>query len=486
MNLSAFVAQRVAFQSKNSFSALIIRIAIAAVALSVAIMICATALVSGFKQTISDKIFGFWGHVHITNYDSNNSFESIPISVRQSFYPSLDTLGRIDYIATHNFLGYEWRTNERTKGGVRRVQMFANKAGIIKTQTQLEGIVLKGIGADYDWHFLRQFLVAGDTLALPNWRFIPDYLAGKYPVLANEKQDSTRNRFDAIVPNAPPLLAQAQQKAEADSVYNALADTAVSNKIIISESTAHRLKITVGDKFTVHFVEGDNQRVRKFTVSGIYKTGLEEYDRKFALVDIRQIQQLNNWRPYQVSGFEVFLDNIADIDPMGQYIYYQQTGSDLYAQTIKERYPNIFGWLDLQDVNERFILLLMLIVSVINMTTALMILILERTNMIGTLKALGGTNWVIQKMFLHYAAIIVGRGLLWGNIIGIGLCLAQKYGQIIRLDESAYYVSVAPIHLDFLTILLLNIGTLAITLLVLLVPSMLVARISPVKAIRFK
>jgi lipoprotein-releasing system permease protein len=474
--LSSFIARKVAFHAKNSFSALIIRIAIIAVALSMTIMICATGLVSGFKETISNKIFGFWGHIHITNYDSNNSFASVPISVKQPFYPSLQTVERIDYKKTENLFGYEWQRDVKTKGGIRHIQMSAHKAGIIKTSEQLEGIVLKGIGADYDWKFLKKFIVKGDTLSLNNWNFIPNYLNGKMPNLNKNTNDSLSEQMNYV--GNTPLI---------DSTFwENVKDTAISNHIIISESTANRLKLDVGDKFLVHFVEGESQRIRKFKITGIYKTGLEEYDRKFALVDIRQVQELNNWLPYQVGSFEVFLDDIEDLEPFGQYVYYQQTGSDLFSQTIKELYPNIFGWLNLQDVNEQFILLLMLIVSVINMTTALMILILERTNMIGTLKALGSTNWSIQKIFLYYAAIIIGKGLFYGNLIGIGLCLAQQYFEFIQLDEEAYYVSVAPVALNWAVILALNIGTLLITLLVLLIPSLLIARISPVKAIRFK
>ncbi len=485
MNIAAFIARRVAFSDGNSFSALIIRIATAAVALSVAIMICATSLVQGFKQTISDKIFGFWGHIHVTNYDANNSLETVPIDARQPFYPYLDTVQPIYYVKTSNVLGYEWQQNDaQTKGGIRHIQMYANKAGIIKTNNQLEGIVLRGIGADFDWKFMKQYLIEGDTLAIKNWQFMPNYLKNR----PAETSDNEEKPTEAIVKNniGTSSLEHHITPAIDTAALKAQADTGISNDIIVSENTCKRLNISLNTKFTVHFVDGESQRIRKFTVIGIYRTGLAEYDKKFALVDIRQVQDLNNWLPTQISGFEIFLDDIDDLDPFGQFVYYRQTSSELFSQTIKELYPNIFSWLDLQDVNEQVILLLMLLVSIINMTTALMILILERTNMIGTLKALGGTNGDVQRIFLYYAAIIIGRGLLWGNIMGIGLCLIQKYGQIITLDEEAYYVAVAPIFLNFWTILAINIGTLFVTLLVLLIPSLLVARISPVKAIRFK
>ncbi|MGB0864442.1 MAG: ABC transporter permease, partial [Saprospiraceae bacterium] len=233
-------------------------------------------------------------------------------------------------------------------------------------------------------------------------------------------------------------------------------------------------------------VENNRQRVRPFTVSGIFKTGLEDYDKKFAIVDIRQIQKLNGWSENEVGGFEVFLDNIDDLDLYWKYIYEEELDTDLFAQTIREMYPSLFGWLDLQDVNVQFILLLMVIVAIINMTTALMILIFERTNMIGILKALGNTNWNIRRIFLYYAAYIIGIGLILGNFIGLSFCFLQDAFDLIQLDESAYYVSVAPVQINWWTVLFLNIGTLIITLLAMVIPSYLVTQISPVKAVRYK
>jgi len=313
---------------------------------------------------------------------------------------------------------------------VHHVQMFANKAGIIKANDQLEGIVLKGIGQDYDWSFMERYLVDGEILSFT---------------------DSTESR-----------------------------------DILISESTAKRLKLKVGDKFTVHFVDSGSRIQRLFKVKGIYKTGLEEYDKKFAIVDIRRIQQLNGWSENEVSGFEVFIDDIRDLDAFDEYIYYQVLGPNLMSRSIKDVYPGIFNWLNLQDVNERLILALMIIVSIVNMMTALMILILERTNMIGILKSLGSTNLSVRKVFLYHAAYIIGFGLLLGNILGIGFCLMQKHFGFIRLPEESYYVSIAPIEISIPTIIIINIATFLITLLVLLIPSMLVTRIDPVKAIRFK
>ena len=259
----------------------------------------------------------------------------------------------------------------------------------------------------------------------------------------------------------------------------------MSSDILISQQTASRLRIDTGDSFIVHFIQKGDQLKRRFTVSGIYKTGLEEYDKVFALVDIRQVQRLLGWEADEVGGFEVFLDDLADLPVLTEYLYYEKLPNNLYAETIREKLPEIFEWLELQNINEVVILSLMIVVAIINMITALLILILERTNMVGTLKALGGTNWAIRKVFLYYAAYIVLVGLFWGNLMGIGLCLMQEQFGLIRLSEENYYLTVAPIQLQWWSILIINVGTLIITLVFLILPSYLVSSISPVKAIRF-
>lgn len=431
MNFEYFIARKVARAGQWSFSRLIIRIAVIAVALSVAVMIVSTALITGFKREISSKIFGFWGHIHITDPDINRSLlEIYPISKQQPFYPSLDTLRKVTYIETRDIWGYEWEREKDTKGGIHHIQVYAIKPGIIKSKKEIEGIILKGVGSDFDWQFMQRFIQKGRPIEL--------------------------------------------------------ADTTASPEIMISQQTADRLKVDVGDRFIIHFVERGEQVRRRFTVSGIYKTGLEEYDRKFALVDIRQVQQILGWKPDEVSGFEVFIDDIDDLQILNEYIYFEQLPTDLYAETIRDKFPEIFEWLELQNINEVVILALMVIVAIINMVTALLILILERTNMIGMLKAMGSTNWSIRKIFLYYAGYIILVGLFWGNLIGIGLCLMQDRFELIKLDEANYYLSVAPIDLQFSALLLINAGTLLITLSFLVIPSYLVTRISPVKAIRFK
>lgn len=430
MNFSYFIARKVALSGERSFSQLIIRIAVVAVAVSVAVMIATNALVAGFKKQISSKIFGFWGHIHITDTDISTSLlEAYPIKINQSFYPHLDTVKKVRFIENQSFLGFEWQKETQTHGGVSHVQVFAVKPGIIKSKSQIEGILLKGIGKDFNWKFMRQYLQEGDTLTLSG--------------------------------------------------------ATASSQILISRQTADRLRLGVGDDFIVHFVQGGNQLKRRFEIAGIYKTGLEEYDKVFALIDIRQIQRLLGWQPDEVGGFEVFIDDISDLQPITEYIYTEQLPNNLYAETIREKLPEIFEWLDLQDINEIVILSLMIIVAIINMITALLILILERTNMIGTLKALGSSNWNIRRIFLYYAGYIVIVGLFWGNLMGIGLCVLQDQFELIKLSEENYYLSVAPIEIQFWNVLLINIGTLVVTLLFLIVPSYLVTRISPVKAIRF-
>lgn len=428
MNFPFFIAKRVAASGQQSFARLIIRIAIAAVALSITVMILATSLIKGFKSEISGKMFGFWGHIHITSVQQKTTFEPIPISRHQPFLSRLKDVKNVP-IAEPSFFD-KIRQQKVTNGGVRHVQTYATKAGIIKTKDNFEGIVLKGIGDDFDWSFVEENLVEGRKINL----------------------------------------------CSTDSCHD----------ILISQSTANRLSIKTGAKFIVHFVQNNVQEQRLFQVCGIYKTGLEEYDKKFALVDIAHIQNLLNWKEDQIAGFEVFTDDLKDLETIQSYIYTELIPNDLSSQTIRSEEPAIFDWLDLQDVNETVILILMLVVSIINMVTALLILILERTNMIGTLKSLGTTNWRVQQIFLYYGALIIVVGLVIGNIVGLGLGWLEQKFKFIHLSEVDYYLSYAPIHFDFWTILALNIGTLIITTLFLLLPTFMILSITPVKAIRFK
>lgn len=443
MNITHFIARRVALSEHKTFSRLIIRIGIAAVAVSVAVMIVATALIAGFKKEIRAKIFGFWGHIHITEPNIGGSMVDLaPIDMDQDFYPLITETGQITYFEDDAIMGREVSRQKLTKGGIKHIQVFALKPGMIQFNNEIEGIILKGVGPEYDWSFLERYMQEGTILNF-------------------SEAEKSSGQGDGNVE--------------------------MSREILISRQTADRLQIGVGDKFIVNFVEEKGSQLsRRFTVAGIYKTGLEEYDRKFALVDIRQIQQLMDWEPNQVSGFEVLLDDIDDLAAFNEYIFYDIIPNNLYSETIRDKSPEIFDWLDLQNVNEVVILGLMVIVAIINMVTALLILILERTNMIGTLKALGSSNWSIRKIFLYYAGYIIVMGLFWGNLIGLAICFIQDRFELIRLSEADYYLSVAPVHVNLWTLLVLNVGTLLVILLFLIIPSYIVTRINPVKAIRFK
>ena len=431
MNVAYHIARQVTASGQRSFSRVIIRIGIGSVALSIGTMIVATALITGFQQEIRNKIFGFWGHVHITDANVTRNFEVLPIDKHQDFYPSLDTVGPREYLEPYHIFGHElpYRRIVKTRGGVRHIQVYATKAGIIKAESEIEGIFLKGVGDDFDWDNIQRFIKQGERLDV-----------GKEEV---------------------------------------------SKEILISEQTAKRLSLAVGDKLIIHFVENRQPIQRRFIVKGIFRTGLEEYDRRFALVDIRQLQNIYQWEEDKVGGFEVFIDDIRDLEVLSDYIYYKHIPNSLYAESIRRRDPEIFDWLEMQNNNMYFILTLMLIVAIINMITALLILILERTRMIGILKSLGAHNWTIRKVFLYHASWIILLGLIIGNVVGISICLLQDKFQFIRLSEADYYLSYAPIALNPWNILALNLGTLLITVLVLIIPSVLVRRISPVRALRF-
>ncbi|MEZ4950913.1 MAG: ABC transporter permease [Saprospiraceae bacterium] len=347
MNFQRFLALRVAKSGKQSFTRLIIIIATVAVALSLTVMLATTAMMSGFKKEITGKVFGFWGHIHITDAKVNRSlFESLPINKNQDFLKELDDVKAVSYAKPFELFGYVFPDTEvqgETNGGFKHVQSFAILPGIIQTKSQIEGILLKGVGDDFDWEFLKENLKEGEIF---------------------EPGKDTEDR-----------------------------------PILISRQTAQRLEVGVGDRFIVHFVKNGEQIPRRFTISGIYKTGLEEYDKQFALVDIADVQAVLGWEPDQVAGFEVLVDDLDDLDVLADYLYFNILPNTLYAETIREKFPAIFEWLALQDLNEVVILVLMLIVAIINMVTALLILILERTNMIGVLKSLGETNWGIGKYF---------------------------------------------------------------------------------------
>lgn len=410
MNYELFIAKRIiaSKKSKNSISSPIIKISILAIAIGIVVMLFSVATGVGLQKKIKEKISGFNGDIQISRFDANNSKVTVsPISKNQSFYP--------EFINVPN---------------VKKVQVFATKAGIIRTPNEFEGIVLKGVDEYYDWSFLKDYLIAG-----------------KIPKINSE----------------------------------------LSNEVLISEITAKRLGLRSGDTFHMFFVKDDPNKApnsRKFLVSGIYNSGFEEFDESYIIGDIKHIQRINKWNDDQVGGFEVFIHDFGDLRETGFEIY-NNIDPTLNAFTIAEMFPAIFEWLGLFDTNIIVIIGIMILIAGINMITALLVLILERTQMIGILKALGNANWSIRKIFLYNATYLIGRGMLWGNIIGIGLLLIQKYFGLISLDPETYYVSQAPVYLDFKIIILVNLGTLILCLLMLIVPSYIVSKISPVKAIKF-
>ena len=422
MNLSHFIAQRIAFSEKSSFSRIIVRIAIFTVALSMTVMILASAMIGGFKREISFRMFNFWGHMHVTDIGAQRFLDEVPMKVTDSLKQVI--LGMRD-IVVEDVEGVE----HQTKGGVAGVFGTIYKPGIIRTKKAIEGIVLKGVGADYDWEYMAPYLKAGRLPAI---------------------QDS------------------------------------VSEDILISVQTSNRMQLKVGDKMIIYFVKAGKQMRKRFQVCGLYKTGLEEFDKKVAIVDLRRLQQLLHWQSNEVSTLEIYVDDLDDLDLMQEFLYYEVLPNNLYAQTIEHKFSAIFEWLKLQNVNERVIMLLMLVVSIVNMITSLLILILERTNMIGVLSALGGSRWTLRKIFIYQAAYIIGYGLLIGNTLGFGLAYLQKYSHLIKLDEEHYYLSYAPIDLNYPYILMLNLIVVVVILISLVLPSYLVNKISPIKAIRFR
>ena len=407
MNIEYFIAKRLftAKEENNTYTKPILRIAILAIALSVAVMLISIMVVTGFKNDISDKIIGFGSHITISNFTNNQSYESEPISVEQDFYPSITAVE-----------------------GVKHISTFATKAGIIKTTDEIQGVVLKGVSSDYDWTFFKDNLVSGSVF---------------------EVNDSVK-----------------------------------SNQILISENISKNLDLNVGDGLVMYFAQNP-PRVRKFHISGIYNTAMSDFDKLFVLGDINHIQALNGWENNEVGGFEIQLTNFDDLDEITDEVY-NLTPYNLNAQSIKEKTPQIFNWLDLQDVNVQVILILMLIVGVINMITALLILILERTKTIGILKALGATNWSVRKIFLYSAVNLIVKGLLVGNAIALSFAFLQKQFSLISLDPATYYMDTVPINFDLTYILLLNIGTVVVCYLVLIVPSVIITKITAIKAISFE
>ena len=413
MSLEYFIAKRIHFQQgKKNVSRPAVRIATIGIALGLAVMLISVAVVIGFKREIRNKTIGFGGHIQITNFDNNNTYEMNPIKADKALIMKISSID-----------------------GVKHVQPFVTKPGIIKTDTEFQGIVVKGIDNNFDWNFFKSNLVEGSTIDL----------AGNMP----------------------------------------------SNQVVLSKYLANLLGLKLGDSFFTYFIQ-DQVRARKFKIAGIYSTNFIEYDKLIVLADMRQVQKLNDWPADSISGLEVLINDFNRIDEVGSAVYdatankFGADGKAYFTQTIKQINPQIFGWLDLLDMNVWVILILLLAVAGFNMISGLLILILERTNMIGILKSLGSTDWSVRKIFLYHSSFLIGKGMLWGNVIGLSLCAIQYFTGIVPLDPEAYYVATVPVSFNWLYIILLNVGTLIASFLMMIGPSYLITKITPAKIIRYE
>lgn len=414
MNFEYYIAKRIHGKGEGAsrFSGPAVKVAIAGIALGLAVMIISVAVVTGFKNEIRQKVTGFGSHIRITNFDNNSSYESVPIRIDSAFVKSLL---HID--------------------GVKSIQQFATKPGIIRYDNSIQGVILKGLGSDFDAHFIKQHIVDGEMTMFGS----------------GERNDS----------------------------------------IMISLKLARMLGLNVGDKFNTFFFQ-DKIRARSFVVQGIFRTNFPDFDKMFVLVDMRHIRRLNDWDSTQVSGLELQVSDFDRLDEVYAQVFmktanrFDDNGTSFLSRSIKELYPDIFGWLELVDMNVWIILVLMLLVASFNMISGVLILILERTNMIGLLKSLGTTNWSIRKIFVYNAAFLIARGMMWGNLIGILLCVIQLKWGILTLNPENYYIDVVPINLELLHIVALNVGSMAIIVLMMVLPSWVITRISPSKSIKFE
>ena len=416
MNWKLFIARRI-YQTKEkegdrNVSKPAVRIAMVGIAIGLAVMILSVAVVVGFKHEVRDKVIGLGADILVTSLDVVQSYQVTPVVGDDSL---ISALGKMP--------------------GVKHVQRYATKPGMIMTSDNFQGIVLKGIGQEYDTTFLHRHLQEGH---------IP-----------------------------------------------AFTDSVSSNQVLVSKTIADRLGVRVGDKLYTYYLE-NNIRARRLTVAGIYQTNFSSYDDLFLLADLRTVERLNNWEPGQVGGLEIQVTDYDLLDETNGYILSSldkktdKYGGRYYAQTIEEVYPQIFAWLDLLDINVWVILVLMVGVAGFTMISGLLIIILERTNMIGVLKALGADNTAIRKVFLSFAVFLIRKGMLWGNVIALTCCAVQYFFRPVRLDPAVYYIDAVPIELNLWIWLLLNAGTLVVSVLMLVGPSYLISRIHPARSIRFE
>lgn len=414
MKFDLFIARRIYSNGDGSqqVSKPAVRIAMLGIAIGLAVMIVSVAVVIGFKREVREKVIGFGSHIQLSNFDSTTSYETHPVVVNDSL---MKILGNVE--------------------GVKHVQRFSTKPGMIKTDRDFQGMVLKGVGQEYDLTFFKEHLVEGT---------LPEFT-----------------------------------------------DSMASGQVVISKAIAEKLGLKLGDKIFTYYIQ-DDVRARRLEVKGIYETNFSEYDNLFLLTDLYTVHRLNNWEPGQVTGAEI---EVTDFDRLEQIAgavsartdnHMDEYGGTYYTQTVMQLSPQVFAWLDLLDMNVWVILVLMVGVAGFTMISGLLIIILERTNMIGILKALGADNYSIRKVFLWFSVFLIGRGMLWGNAIGLALCLIQSWFKVIKLNPETYYVDTVPMDVNIWIIVLLNAGTLLVSVLMLLGPSYLITRITPSKAIRFE
>jgi lipoprotein-releasing system permease protein len=410
LNFSLFIAQRLAFSKQQSFSRFIIRLSVGATAVGIAAMIITLCFVNGFQQAVADKVYSFWGHIRVQHFEPDKSMmaEEVPINRDKNVEKLI-----------------------ASQKEVSKIHAFATKSAVLEFHKNIEGVLLKGIEANYDSSRIKPFITRGKWI-----QFL---------------------------------------------------DSSYSKEIMVSEQIASLLNIALHDTVTVYFVGTNetNTSYRKLTVAGFYKTGIEEYDKVFLLADLKLITRINNWTEEQIGGYEIFIDPTYNKDTVSQQLM-SNLPTEWMSRTVASIYPNIFDWLEIQNMNRNVIFIIMAVVAIINMISCLLILILERTRMIGVFKALGAKDRGIIQIFLYYAAVISLRGIIGGFIIGMGLVLLQQYTGFIRLDESSYYVKTAPVQIIWWQIITVCITTFMVSFVVMLIPALLVKKVNPIKAIQFR
>ena len=411
MGVASFIANRIAFNHQKSFSRFIIRLSIIATVLSVAVMIITLAFVNGFQQTVSNKIFSFWGHIRVQYKQPTRASIAEEISIEKNDTAVLAMKKNIH---------------------VKSVHPFATKYAILKTQDEIEGLLVKGLDTTYEERHMKPFMQEG--------RWIH---------------------------------------------FN---DSSYSREIIISTYTAAQLRLKLNDRILIYFIRPDGSlRPDKLDIVGIYKTGIEEYDKSFAIGDIKLIQRLNGWQATEIGGYEIFLHDYEKMETLSDQLYAMNEFPDEWdTRSIRNVYPNIFDWLNMQNITRNVLLFVMVGVALINLITCLIILVLERIRMIGVLKALGASDWTVQKIFLRHSALITLVGILIGTAAGLAVLYIQKETGFIKLKEEAYYMSTAAVDIVWWQVAAVGTGTLLVSFLILMIPSLIVNRVQPVKAIQFR